>query len=177
MAVLTSILDGIIFTTRTLPGNYFKISGFRVVTTRAFFSPNQNVHPPSPIPYSEIEFRPQTTLSTCHQKFAFRPVDGSASDLRVIKNCSHITSKSLRVIVDELAMFWQFIKNCSQTFGSGLRAITWCFEALTVTDQKQKIGGIPHICHFFFTHTLTGLKSLHAKCIYFWQKLPQNKTA
>ena len=111
-----------IFTTRTLPGNFFKISGFWVVTTHAFFSPNQNVHPTSPIPYSEIEFRPQTTFSTCHQKFAFRPVDGSASDLRVIKNCSHITSKSLRVIVDELAMFWQFIKNCSQTFGSGLRA-------------------------------------------------------
>ena len=84
-----------------------------------------------------------------------------------------------RAIFDELAklLFWQVIKSCSQTFGSGLRAITWCFEALTVTDQKQKIGGIPHICHFFFTHTLTGLKSLHAKCIYFWQKLPQNKTA
>ena len=68
-----------------------------------------------------IEFRPQTTFSTCHQKFAFRSVYGSGSGLRVIKNCFHITFTSLRAIFDELTklLFWQFIQNCSQTFGSG----------------------------------------------------------
>ena len=127
----------------TLPGFYF----YYPYPTRQLFQ-NFRVQGSDytgcfpPIPYSEIEFRPQTTFSTCHQKFAFRPVDGSASDLRVIKNCSHITSKSLRVIVDELAMFWQFIKNCSQTFGSGLRAnfdeLTWnCSQTFGSGTQKK----------------------------------------
>ena len=66
----------------------------------------------------------------------------------------HIIPK-WRAIFDELAklLFWQVIKSCSQTFGSGLRAITWCFEALTVTDQKQKNRGhTSHLSFLFHSH-------------------------
>ena len=36
---------------------------------------------------------------------------------------------------------------------------------------------IPDICHFYYTHTFSGLKILHSKARKFATKLPRDKTA
>ena len=116
-----------IFTTRTLPGNYFKISGFRVVTIQAVFRPYWNVHPPAP-PYLIQK------LNLDLKPLLVHVIKSLLSDLlmevQVVWESSKI-ALTLKIVLRLLEVVWEPILmswhdycfdkswNCSQTFGSG----------------------------------------------------------